>query len=274
MIKSISHWAFSPARPLPEVFQMAREAGFQAVELTIAEGGPITPQTTSEQCAEIVAAAGNVGVQLSSLASGFGWNFPVTCEDEVIRKRGIELTAASLRIARDLGLDAILMVPGGVGADFIPGFRGAPYDVAYKNALAALNQLKSVAEETGVSLGVENVWNKFLLSPLETRDFLDAVGSSHVGAYFDVGNVVSNGYPEQWIRILGSRIKRVHLKDFKREVGTLAGFCDLLDGDTDYPAVMTALREIGYDGFVTAEFFDVEADLPKISAAIDRILGF
>jgi L-ribulose-5-phosphate 3-epimerase len=272
MIKSISHWAFSPDRPLPEVFSMARDLGFPAVEVTIAEEGPITPETTAAQCEEIVEAASSAGVTLSSLASGFGWSTPVTCEDAEVRKRGIELTAASLRVARDLGLDAILLVPGGVAADFIPGFQGAPYDVAYDNALAALRELKGVAEEMGVTIGVENVWNKFLLSPLELRDFLDKVGSPRAASYFDVGNVVASGYPEQWIRILGPRIARVHFKDFKRDVATLDGFCDLLDGDTDYGAVMNALREIGYDGFVTAEFFDVEADLPKISAAMDTIL--
>ena len=119
---------------------------------------------------------------------------------------------------------------------------------------------------------IENVWNRFLLSPLEFRDFLDKVGSDYVGCYFDVGNVILTGYPEQWVKILGSRIKRVHLKDFKKSVGTLDGFCDLLDGDVDYAAVMVALRDTGYDGPVTAEYFDCEADLPKISAAIDRIL--
>jgi hexulose-6-phosphate isomerase len=273
MIKSISHWAFSPERPLPEVFSMARDLGFQAVEVTIAESGPITPQTTSAQCAEIVEAASSAGVMLSSLASGLGWNHPVTCEDNEVRKRGIELTTDSLRVARDLGLDAILMVPGGVGADFVPGFRRAAYDVAYNNALSALRELKPVAEEMGVTIGVENVWNKFLLSPLEMRNFLDEVESPNVGSYFDVGNVVANGYPEEWIRILGPRITRVHFKDFKREVATLDGFCDLLDGDTNYGAVMTALREIGYDGFVTAEFFDIEANLPKISSAMDAILS-
>jgi hexulose-6-phosphate isomerase len=273
MIKSISHWAFSPDRPLPEVFRMARERGFEAVEVTIAEEGHITPHTTAQECRAILTAASDAGVTLSSLASGFGWSAPVTCQDSALRASGIELTKASLRVARDLGLDAILMVPGGVAASFIPGFVGAPYDVAYDNALAALIELKDVAEEMGVTIGVENVWNMLLLSPLELRDFLDKVGSPRVGSYFDVGNVVASGYPEQWIKILGSRIARVHFKDFKRDIATLDGFCDLLDGDTDYPAVMNALREVGYDGPVTAEFFDVEADLPKISAAMDKILA-
>src|SRR5659263_668632 len=87
-------------------------------------------------------------------------------------------------------------------------------------------------------IGLENVWNKFLLSPIEMRDFIDKIDSSYVGAYLDVGNVINTGYPEQWIRILGKRIKKVHFKDFRKSVGTLSGFVDLLAGDVDYPEVM------------------------------------
>lgn len=100
---------------------------------------------------------------------------------------------------------------------------------------------------------VENVWNKFLLSPLEMRSFIDQFHSINVGAYFDVGNVLLSGYPEQQIRILGSRIKRIHIKDFKLSIGTIDGFVDLLEGDVDFEAFKKALAEIGYDGFVTAE---------------------
>lgn len=252
---------------------MACDAGFAGVEVTIGEQGELTPDASPDECARIVAEAAKAGIVLTGLASGFGWGAPMTCQDESVRKRGIELNRGALRVARQLGIDAILVVPGGVGADFIPDFQGAPYDVAYDNALSALKQLAPLAEELGVTLGVENVWNKFLLSPLEMRDFLDKIGSPRVGSYFDVGNVVATGYPQQWIRILGERIRRVHFKDFKREVATIDGFCDLLDGDTDYAAVMNGLRAIGYDGPVAAEFFDVEGDLPKISAAMDRILA-
>jgi L-ribulose-5-phosphate 3-epimerase len=103
--------------------------------------------------------------------------------------------------------------------------------------------------------------------------FIDDVGSERVGSYFDVGNVILTGFPEDWIHILEGRIVRVHFKDFKRDVGNLSGFCDLLDGDVDFPAVMDALGTVGYNGPVTAEFFDCEGDLPKISAAMDKILG-
>lgn len=273
MIKTITAWAFDPARPLPEVFRLARESGFEAIELTVAETGPLSLSSTEDDCRAIAAQVQGAGLAISSVASGLGWSYPMTATDPEIAKKGIEATASSLQIAKWLGVDAILVVPGGVSADFIPGFHGAPYDVAYANALSALKQLAPLAEELQVAIAVENVWNQFLLSPLEFRGFLDSIGSPYVKSYFDVGNVLLTGFPEQWVRILGSRISRVHFKDFKRSVGTIDGFCGLLDGDVDYPAVISALAETGYDGFVTAEYFDCEQDLGRISAAMDKILG-
>jgi len=117
-----------------------------------------------------------------------------------------------------------------------------------------------------VALCIENVWNKFLLSPLEMRDFIDSFNSEMVGAYFDVGNVLLTGYPEHWIRILESRIKRVHVKDFRRSVGTVDGFVDLLEGDVDFQAVKEALSDIGYDGYVTAEMLPFEPGRPEETA--------
>lgn len=273
MLKSISVWAFDPTRPLDEVFALAKDTGFPGVEVAIAEDGPITPQTTEDDCKRIVEQAQKAGVSITSMASGGGWSLPISCTDESTRRKGIDFIASSLQVAKWLNLDTILVVPGGVGAEFIPGFKSAPYDVAYKNATDALQELVPVANATKVSIGIENVWNKFLLSPLEMRQFIDDLKSDYLGSYFDVGNVISTGYAEQWIRILGNRIKKVHLKDFKREVGNLDGFCDLLDGDVNFPEVMKALREIGYDGPVTSEFFDCEKDLPKISKAMDEILA-
>lgn len=274
MKKGISVWAFNPTRPLPEVFRMAKEAGFDGVEVAIAAEGPITPQSTEADCQQILAQAADVGVEIPSLASGMGWSLPLTAEDASIRQQGMDAVAASLRVARYLNTDAILLVPGGVGAEFIPGFPVTRYDIAYANALAAVQSLAPIATETGVTIGIENVWNKFLLSPLEMRDFIDAAGGTpQIGSYFDVGNVIATGYPEQWIEILGQRITRVHFKDFKRSVGNLSGFCDLGDGDVNWPAVLQSLGQIGYDGYVTAEFFDCESDLTKISSAMDQILS-
>jgi L-ribulose-5-phosphate 3-epimerase len=275
MLKSISAWAFDPQRPAGEIFKIAKENGFAGVEVSIGAGGAPANQvwldSTQDDCKRLLDEAAAADVQIVSLASGLGWANPLT--NTATQEAAKNAVRSSLQVAKWLGTDTILVVPGGVGAEFIHGFRGAPYDQAYDNALAALKELKSIAEDLGVAIGVENVWNKFLLSPLEFRAFLDEIGSDFVGAYFDVGNVIVTGYPEQWIRILGKRIKRIHFKDFKRDVGNLSGFCDLLDGDVNFPAVMQSLRETGYSGPVTAEFFNCEADLPKISAAMDTILA-
>lgn len=277
MLKSISAWAFDPARPAADVFRLAREHGFEGVEVSIGgEGFPLSYQvtldSTPEECAQVLEAAESAGVKLASMASGFGWDLPITSSDGGVRARAVETAKRALRVASYLKLDAMLLVPGGVGADFIEGFVVTDYEEAYANALDSLKQIAPIAEEVGVSVGVENVWNRFLLSPLEFRAFLDEVNSPRVGCYFDVGNVVLLGYPEQWARILGERIVRVHFKDFQKKVGTLDGFCPLREGDVDWPMVMAALRSAGYDGPVTAEFFGVEDQLPAISRAMDAIL--
>ncbi|MCX7824458.1 MAG: sugar phosphate isomerase/epimerase, partial [Verrucomicrobiae bacterium] len=123
----------------------------------------------------------------------------------------------------------------------------------YQRSLDALHRCARVAEKHKVTLCLENVWNKFLLSPLEMREFIDKLGSDCVGAYFDVGNVVLYGYPQDWIRTLGKRIVRVHIKDFKPVIGNINGFCNLLDGDVNWKAVMAELRALRYDGLCTVE---------------------
>ncbi|BCM92669.1 L-ribulose-5-phosphate 3-epimerase UlaE [Abditibacteriota bacterium] len=278
MLKSISTWAFDPSRSAQEVFSLARSHGFEAVEVSIgSEGFPLSYQvnfdSTPDDCARVREAAEKEGIQLASMASGFGWDFPITSVNLETRAKGVELTQKALRVCSYLGIDAMLLVPGGVGADFIPGFVVTDYEEAWNNALASLKEIAPVAEEVGVTVGVENVWNKWLLSPLEFRSFLQEVNSPRVGCYFDVGNVVLTGYPEQWVRILGERITRVHFKDFKKSVGTLEGFCPLLEGDTNYPAVVQALEKANYFGPVTAEFFGMEDQLADISRAMDTILG-
>ena len=272
MRKGISVWAYDPKRPLPDVFRRAKEAGFEGVEVAIADDGPITPTSTEADCRRIVEQAGEAGIALVALASGLGWKYPLISETAAVRDQAAGKIRGSLEVARYLGLDTILVVPGTVDP-------ATPYDAAYRNAQSILTALAPHAEAAGVAIGVENVWNKFLLSPVEMARFLDEIGSPFVGAYFDVGNVLLFGFPEQWISILNSRIKRVHFKDFKRSVGTLAGFCALTEGDVDWPAVTAALTRVGYtrggsgDGWVTAEFFDCESDIAQISQGMDTILS-
>ena len=138
---------------------------------------------------------------------------------------------------------------------------------------------QEIAEKYDIKIGIENVWNKFLLSPLEFRVFIDKIDSPYVGAYFDVGNVLLTGYPEHWIRILGSRIKKVHFKDYRREPGGFGSFVDLLSGDVNYPAVMDAFADVGYNGFCNAEMMPPYKHFPEqniynTSATMDRIFRY
>ena len=169
------------------------------------------------------------------------------------------------------------MVPGSVSVEFVPERPVIPYDVAYDRALEEIKKLVPVAEEYGVEIGIENVWNKMLLSPLEMRQFIDSVGSDMVGVYFDTGNVVFSGYPEHWINILGKRIKKVHFKDYRRNPGGLNAFVDLLAGDVDWKAVMAAFKNVGYEGWAAGEMIPQYAQgsdqiIYNTSASMERIM--
>jgi len=174
-----------------------------------------------------------------------------------------------LEIASWLGADSLLVVPGVVD-------NRTSYDVALENALSGVRELVPIAERLKVTLAIENVWNKFLLSPTEMRDFIDQCESEYVGAYVDVGNMIPYGFPEQWIRILGKRVRAVHMKDFRSSVGTMGGFVMLMEGDVNWPAVMAALREIGYDKSLTAEYgaytYSREAMLAHVLTSLQTIL--
>lgn len=149
---------------------------------------------------------------------------------------------------------------------FNPASEVISYAVCYKRAFDAVSKLVGNAEKTGVTLCIENVWNKFLLSPLEMRNFIDSFESRRVGSYFDIGNVLLTGYPDQWINILGRRIKRVHVKDFKKSSGTAEGFVDLGEGDVDFAAVKKALKAVKYNGYVTAEMLPFVPGRPEKTA--------
>ena len=151
-----------------------------------------------------------------------------------------------LEVAKGLGADTILVVPGVVTSD-------VSYKTAYDRALGAFRELAAEAEKYQVSIGVENVWNKFLLSPLEMRRFIDEVGSDWVGAYFDAGNVLAFGFAHHWVEALGDKICKVHVKDFRTEVGNIRGFTSLFEGDMDWVALVESLKSVGYDSYLTAE---------------------
>lgn len=278
MKKGISIWAFPGGMKIEECMRMAKTAGFDGIELALNETGNLSLESGEEEILGYRKAATEIGIEITSLATGLYWAYPLTSGDETIREKAKSIVRKQLDTAALLEVDTILVVPGAVGVDFIPGSEVVEYDTAYERAFTAIRELAPYAESKRVAIGLENVWNKFLLSPLEMRDFIDRIGSDYVGAYFDVGNVIYSGYPEHWIKILGKRIRKVHFKDFRRDVGTLAGFVDLLAGDVNYPAVMEALRKIGYNSFVTAEMipnykYHTDQIVFNTSKSLDRILG-
>lgn len=276
MKKGISIWSFAPA-PLASAFALAKDAGFEGVEVALDETGEVSLTSTERELLAVRRQAADAGIALYSVASGLYWQHWLTADDAAEREKAKDIVRRQLDTAAALGADTILVLPGCVNAFSDPD-RIVDYAAAYDRALEAMRELAPYAEGVGVSIGLENVWNKFLTSPLELRDFIDRVGSPFVGSYLDVGNILANGYPDQWIRILGERIKKVHFKDYRTAVGGLDGFVDLLAGDVDYPAVMRALCDVGYDGWVTAEMIPAyrhhtSAILYNTSYAMDRILG-
>lgn len=278
MKKGISIWSF-PSLPLKDCFSLAKDAGFEGVEVALDEkNGEITLESKEKELLEIKKQAADCGIQLYSVASGLYWSYFLNDDDEKVRIMAQDIVKKQLEVASVLGCDTILVIPGCVNAEFAAPGKVIDYETSYYRSLESINKVKEYAKEYKVSIGLENVWNKFLLSPLEMRNFIDEVSSEWVGSYLDIGNTLANGYPEHWISTLGKRIKKVHFKDYRVEAGGLCGFVDLLAGDINYPAVVEKLTEVGYDGWVTAEMipnykYHTETIIYNTSKAMDAILG-
>jgi len=260
---------------IEERLDLAAKAGFDGIEPRIADPGSgdlVNADSTDADLANVVRMAKDRGLEICSVMGG-GVSVrvhPFVSDDPSERAQGKDAIRRALHITAALDAGVLLLVPHWVN-------DAVRYDHCYDRAKEALQELGPEAEKLGVIIGVENVWNKFLLSPIEFARFVDEVGSPAVQAYFDVGNVLVWGYPYHWIEILGERIKRVHIKDFKTDINNARGFAQLLNGDVDWPRVMAALRSIGYDGWVTAEvglykFFPVES-VYDTATAMDRIFA-
>jgi L-ribulose-5-phosphate 3-epimerase len=279
MIKGISYWSvvggLENTCPVDAAMGQVKAAGFDAIELCVAPQGVLTPQTDQATCEGYRKMADDRGVTLETMASGMSWAFSPSDLDASVRQKSIDLHVGAIQRAAWLGCDAMLFVPGAVKIPWEPGFGPVPYDQAVEWARDAVTRVGEEADKVGVDLCVENVWNGMFYSPLEFAQFIDSFNSDCVGVYFDTGNVQGyHQHPPHWINILGKRIKRVHIKDFKNEVGTLDGFCDLLDGDQPWPETIAALKSIGYDKTIIAEMIPPdEGILDRTSAAMDKILA-
>lgn len=268
MKKGINGWTFSPQTPIAAAARQAAAAGFAALEPVMTDTGELRPDTDEPTCRALADAIRAAGIEVSAVACGMFWTSNYTARDPSLRQAAIDLTIALLDRAGWLGAPAALVIPGVVGRwdETTPRIR---YDDALAAAMDALRGLSCEAERRGVVIAIENVWNRFLLSPTEMRDLIDHVNSPWVKVCLDVGNVMPFGYPQDWIAILGRRIARVHVKDFKLGHGDAGGFCPVGDGDVNWPAVLAALRQARYEGPLT---YEGPGELQDISVRLDKVL--
>lgn len=223
-----------------EKFQAAKEAGFDGVELN-----------SHLDRNEVLKARDATGLPIPSVCGALHWKFPLSHPDPKIREEGVAALKVTLEDAKAYGGDTILLVPGTVSETI-------SYDDCWKRSTDELKKVIPLAEKLKVKIAFENVWNNFLLSPMEAARYVDQFKSPMAGFYFDCGNILAYGWPEQWIKILGKRIAKVHIKEYSRKIadkqGKSAGFgAKLQEGDVNWPAVMKALDDIGYHNWTTIE---------------------
>jgi hexulose-6-phosphate isomerase len=283
MKKSINLWAFPyPKRmTLRECLQLARDAGFDGIELNYDEDNDLSPKAGPRELRAIRKMAADIGIAISGLCSFLFWPYALTSNDVRKRARGQELAGKMLEAAAEVGTDNLLVVPGAVCIPWRTDYEPVPIAVCDKRAREAVAKLLPRAEKLGVSLNIENIFfNGYLLSPADMNAFVDSFKSKSVRVHFDTGNIMLFQYPEHWVAELGGRIKNIHFKEFTKN-GTdhsLESFRTLLDGTTNWPAVMEALEAVGYRGYLTFEYFHPFAHYPEAliyqtSDALDRILG-
>jgi hexulose-6-phosphate isomerase len=271
--KGICSIVFPKEMPRPECFARAKSAGFDAIEMAVGTDFPL--DISHDDARRMADAAEKAGIRIATIwVSEPLHQNPLNDDDPAVRARGVEAIRKAISIATDMNSGAILLyaVRLGNGAKLEHGSQET-----WDRYTAELKKLIPDAERAKVYLNPENVWNKFLLSPLEMRTFVDQFRSPWVGTHFDTGNCVLYGYPEDWILTLGQRIKRIHIKDFKLATrNEPARFTDLLEGDVHWKAVMAALVKTGYNGFLSPEIGrkpDQPDQLKQVSAALDKILA-
>ncbi len=283
MKKSINLWAFPyPERmTLEECLRLAKAAGFDGIELNYDLENDLSPKSGTREYHAIRRLAEQIGIEISGLCSFLFWPYPLTSNDPDKRARGLELAGLIARAAHDLGVRNVLVVPGAVHIPWRTDHEPVPNDVCDRRAREAVGILLRQAEKLDVCLNIENIFfNGYLMTPMEMNTFVDSFQSPHVRVHFDSGNIALFQHAEHWVSLLGSRIQNVHLKEFNRK-GTdhsLESFRPLLDGSTNWPALMEALDAVGYRGYLTFEYFHPwthypEALIYQTADSLDRILG-
>ena len=260
--KSVMFAMLPGSLSLDDRFKMAKDVGFEGVECS--------PVGNEKAATDLRRAAERAGIPIQSIIYG-GWDAPLSDPDPGVITKGLASTKSAMQDAKWMGAENILLVPAVVTAK-------VRYKDAYERSQKNVRSLIPTAEKLNVMICIEEVWNNFLLSPMEFAGYIDSFRHPLVQAYFDVGNVVTFGWPEDWIRTLGKRIKKVHLKDYKGGPGLFGGnrgsFVMLREGSINWPEVRRAFAEIGYTGYMNTELGGGdEAYLRDVSSRVDKILA-
>jgi hexulose-6-phosphate isomerase len=233
--KAVGYGMVAGDAPIMDKFKLLRDLGFEGIEMD--RPSALDPD-------EILKARDATGLQIHGIVDSAHWTDQLNHPDPAIRAKGVAVLKAALRDAHTFGSSSVLLVPAVVNKDM-------PYDQAWTLSQQGIREALPLAEELNIIIAIENVWNNFLLSPLEARRYVDEFKSPFVQWHFDIGNVINYGWPPQWIEILGPRIVKLHIKDYSRKKrdkeGLWKGFdVQLGEGDADWPATMKALDAVGY----------------------------
>jgi hexulose-6-phosphate isomerase len=273
MKKSIMRGTLPLRQSVVKILEPIKKAGFDGIQLGVLQPGlgELSLRTKDADIKALARAIRDAGLEPHSIYLGVRFFY----EEAAQRKQALEDGKHVIEIAALLGARTWLIHPGQLTAEI-------PYDDCWKYTLDGLNSLKAQAEATHLRIGLENVWNKFLMSPLEFRRLIEEVNSPSVGIFFDVGNVPVFGYPEQWLRILGAKhLVGLHIKDFRRgpndHFGTYEGFVPLFHGSVNWPRVMAQIAELGFDDYLISESALGRQPLPQalkeIAGQLDVLIG-
>ena len=248
---------------LEETLDLCHEAGYESIELVFSEDKDLNVEMNAAELAQVKSRCQEAKVEIASVIAWYNERGNLLSRDRGQRELCCKSLARSLEIAGALGVDAVLLHPGQRSAE-------GTYQQAFNDLCSALKEMAELAAQNKTAIGVENVWNKFMLSPMEARSLVEAVDSDWVGIYLDTANMMAYGHPEHWIRALGSAIKKVHFKDFNRREHR---FVHLMDGDTDWPTIMAELRTIGYNSSLIHEVGGDHQVLVEMAERMRRIVA-
>ena len=261
--KGLGFWMIKEELSLLDKFKLVKDLGFDGIEFNSPLDLPLK---------ELLEARDKTGVEIPSTVNKDHWGKPISDPDPAIRQFTIDSMARSLEQTKELGGDTVLLVPG-VVSDTVS------YKTAYDNALDSIRKMIPHAEKTGVKIALENVWNNFILSPIEAKDFLDKIDHPLVGWYFDLGNILRYGWPDHWLEVLGDKVFKLHVKEYSKKImneqGLGKGFnVELTQGDVNWSQVMKTIKDINYKGqYMTLEVNGGDRTvLKKLSEQLDTII--